>query len=226
MLPSALEKQAAPAPSVQGWGLISYRRAWRRQLDLWRAICEGRADHTLAFCQHPPTITLGRHAPTSDVLLSRAQLERRGIELVRSDRGGRATVHAPGQAVVYPVVAVARLGLGTRAWVAMLEDAVLETLAALGIASHRRPGRPGLWTGEGKIAFVGLRIARGVSYHGLAVNVDLDVSLFDCIVPCGAASDRITSVAAHLGTQAPSADAIARRVCAAISTRIGELQRT
>ena len=155
-----------------------------------------------------------------------AELERRGIAVVRSDRGGRATVHAPGQAVIYPLVAVARRGLGARAWVALLEDTVKEVLCEFGIRGERRPGRPGLWTDRGKIAFVGLRIARGVSYHGLAVNVDLDVSLFDCIVPCGAAGDRVTSIAAILGPRAPSPETLAERVRAAISTRIGDLKPT
>ncbi len=199
---------------------MPYVEAWKRQLRLWRDRLEGRIGDTLVSCQHPPTITLGRHGPIEDVRAPDADLRRRGVRVVRSDRGGRATVHAPGQAVVYPIVALEPRGLAVRAWVDLLEECAREVLAGLGIAATRRPGRPGLWTERGKIAFIGLRVARGVSYHGLAVNVDLDVSLFDCIVPCGAAADRITSVAIELGGCAPPANEVGRALCRAIHDRL------
>jgi lipoyl(octanoyl) transferase len=176
----------------------------------------------LVIVTHPPTITLGRNAPESDILLDAETLAERGIEVVRSDRGGRATYHGPGQLVLYPIVDIRRLRLGTRAWVELLEDALLATVADFGVTGGRIAGRPGIWAAGAKVASVGLRILNGVSHHGVSLNVDLDVCAFDCIVPCGATGERITSLAI-LSEHAPTVDETADRLVGHITRRIRAL---
>jgi lipoate-protein ligase B len=205
--------------TVEAWGCVPYAEALARQLELVAARQAGTPPDTLVAVEHSPTITLGRHASAGDVLLDRRALAARGIALVRSDRGGRATYHGPGQAVVYPIVDVAARGLGAKAWVALLEDSILEVLGGLGVAGQRHPGSPGVWAGGGKIASLGLRIARGVSYHGVSLNVELDVSAFDYILTCGVAGERVTSVAAETGS-APPVNSVSSSLCRAIAARL------
>jgi len=210
--------------AVARWGRVPYLDAWERQIELGRRVAAGLAPDTLVVVEHPPTITLGRHAPESDVLLDADTLAARGIEVVRSDRGGRATYHGPGQLVLYPIVDIARLGLGARAWVELLEDALLSTLAEFEIDGARVEGRPGIWASGAKVASLGLRILGGVSHHGVSLNVDLDVSAFDCIVPCGAAGERMTSLAMLTG-RAPSLDHAADRLVAHVTGKMAEIER-
>jgi len=206
-------------PRLEAWGRLDYATAYERQLALAAAVADGSVADTIVTVEHPPTITLGRHASASDVLAGEAERASRGIVVVRSDRGGQATYHGPGQAVVYPIVDIARLALGPRSWVCLLESVLIETLADHGVRGVLIEGRPGIWTGGAKIASIGLRVVRGVSYHGVSLNVELDVSGFACIVPCGSAGERITSLAAE-GVRAPTVkqasatlvDAIARRL--------------
>jgi lipoate-protein ligase B len=208
--------------AVERWGEVRYREAWDRQVELGQRVADGTAANTLVVVTHPPTITLGRNAPESDILFDAEALTERGIEVVRSDRGGRATYHGPGQLVLYPIVDIAGLGLGARAWVGLLEDALLATVAEVGFTGGRISGRPGIWAAGAKVASVGLRILNGVSHHGVSLNVDLDVCAFDCIVPCGAAGERITSLAILSG-HAPTVDETADRLVGHITRRIREL---
>ncbi len=108
------------------------------------------------------------------------------------------TFHGPGQLVGYPILRLRDRGLGPTEYVRLLEETVILTLARFGIDSGRSPGRPGVWTSLGKIAAIGVRIERGVSLHGFALNVDTDLSRFDAIVPCGLADTSVTSMAQHL----------------------------
>jgi len=204
---------------IERWGRVGYAEALERQLALWRRRLDGTAVDTIVEVEHPPTITLGRNAPASDVTVPADELSRRGIDLVRSDRGGRATAHGPGQIVVYPIVAIAERGIGVRSWVCALEGAVLEILDGVGIAGRRIAGKPGIWAGEAKIASIGLRVARGVSYHGISLNVGLDAGPFDCIVACGVPGERITSVSQEAPEAAPR-ERIADNLCRAIAAKI------
>ncbi|HET9062145.1 MAG TPA: lipoyl(octanoyl) transferase LipB [Candidatus Binatia bacterium] len=211
---------AAPAwPKVERWGRVAYAEALRRQLALAADVETGRAPDTLVEVEHPPTVTLGRHAPETDVLLAPDARATRGIVVARSDRGGKATYHGPGQVVVYPIVHLGRLGLGVKAWVCLLESALREVLASYGLQGKLSERRPGVWVNGAKIASIGLRVVRSVSYHGVSLNVGLDVSGFDCIVPCGSAGERITSIAAER-SPAPAADEVAARLTATIAGRL------
>ena len=119
-------------------------------------------------------------------------------------RGGETTFHGPGQLVAYPILALRPLGIGARAYVEALEDSMVAVAGAYGVAAHGRvPGRTGVWVGERKLGAVGVRISGGVTTHGLALNVDTDLSAFDAIVPCGAPDKSVTSLAAEVRSPEP-----------------------
>ncbi|HYC54417.1 MAG TPA: lipoyl(octanoyl) transferase LipB [Candidatus Binatia bacterium] len=219
MADAALAIQAAPR--VERWGVVGYEAALARQLELHGRRLEGQVADTLVVVEHPPTITLGRHAPSDDVLADASELRRRGITVARSDRGGRATYHGPGQVVLYPIVSIEELGIGVRDWVCLLEGALLDTLADYAITGERHAGTAGIWTSQGKIASIGLRIARGVSYHGVALNVSLDASVFDCIVTCGVGAERVTTISAMTGTSV-SCEQASERLIAHTTRRMQE----
>jgi lipoate-protein ligase B len=211
-------------PKIERWGSVGYEEALARQLEVVAAVESGAAPDTLVEVEHPATVTLGRHAAEEDILLTPADRAARGIEVVRSDRGGKATFHGPGQVVVYPIVHLGRLGLGIKSWVCQLESSLRDVLAAYGLKGELMEGRPGVWVHGAKIASIGLRVVRSVSYHGVSLNVGLDVSGFDCIVPCGSAGERITSIAAER-SPAPAAEEVAARLTAAIAARLRALAR-
>ncbi len=212
-------RQGQNGLSIERWGRVDYQSAWRQQLRICQQRRAGTRGDTLVVCEHPPTITLGRHAPAQDLLIGSAECHSRGIGVARSDRGGRATYHGPGQLVVYPIVDLSGRGLGVAAWVGLLEEALIATVAAHGLSGQCRQGQPGIWVGGAKIASIGLRISRGISYHGVSLNCDLDVSAFDCIVACGAADGRMTSLAAE-GARAPGVDAAATTLIEELSRRL------
>jgi len=220
--PAAVEPGAL---RIEHWGVVAYDEAFRRQLELHARRVAGEVPDTLVVVFHPPTFTLGRHAPAGDIVAGEAELAARGIAIARTDRGGRATYHGPGQVVLYPIVSIEELGIGVKDWVCLLESALIDTLAEYGIGGHRRAATAGIWTGEGdaagKIASLGLRIARGVSYHGVALNTGLDASFFDGIVTCGVRGERVTTIAEVTGRR-PDDDDVARRLAGHVERRIRE----
>jgi lipoyl(octanoyl) transferase len=200
------EETRVPSPAITAhWlGRIGYRDAWDLQKALARARAEDLVGDQLLLLEHPAVLTLGRSADESHVLAPPALLEARGIELLRVERGGEVTYHGPGQLVAYPIVRLADRGLLLRPFVRALEAALIETCAAFGVAANRRDGHPGCWVDpEGafprKIGALGIRIERGTSYHGIALNVDVDLSDFRLIDPCGMPGLDSTSIARELG---------------------------
>ncbi len=133
----------------------------------------------LWLLEHAPVYTMGLKGA------GRAHLPIGGIPVVQTDRGGDMTYHGPGQVVVYLLLDIARRGLGIKALVHLLEQSVIDVLATLGVAGTRRPGAPGVYVGDAKIAALGLRVRNGATYHGLALNVDADLAPFRAIDPCG-----------------------------------------
>lgn len=178
-------------------GLMPYLAALSAQEKTLERVASGDVGEILCV-EHPPVITLGRHADTRHVLLSDEELKQRGIEVVRTDRGGEATCHNPGQMVIYPILPLGLLGIGVREYVDMLEQAVIDTLAELGVIAARDAQYPGVWIGSNKICAIGIRIKRRVSMHGIALNVSNDLGLFQTIVPCGIQQRGVTTLA-HLG---------------------------
>lgn len=181
-----------------GWtwlGRLGYQDAWDLQEALRARILAG--DDTaerLLFVEHDPVITLGRGAGGASVLASPEELARRGVALVRTSRGGDATVHGPGQLVIYPVV---RLAGGVVRHVEAVAGAIVDELAARGIGNAAwRRDPAGVWVGDAKIAACGLHIRRRVAIHGFALNVTTaPLALFALIVPCGLVGSRVTSMA-------------------------------
>jgi lipoate-protein ligase B len=227
-------------PVIEHWGEVPYAEALARQLELHARRLAGTAHDTLVLVSHPATFTLGRQAPEADIVLDQAELARRGIAVARSDRGGRATYHGPGQVVLYPIVAIAELGLGVKDWVCLLESALIDTLADYGVEGHRQPGTAGIWTTtaggnvedardpaheteRAKIASLGLRVARGVSYHGVALNTGLDASVFDCIVTCGVRGERVTTIERATGKR-PDDSEVGEKLASHVIRRLRDVR--
>jgi lipoyl(octanoyl) transferase len=199
-------------------GRIGYREAWELQKELVAQRAEGAIGDRLLLLEHDPVLTLGRQADEAHVLASPRELRRRGIEVIRVERGGEVTYHGPGQLVGYPIIRLGDRGLLLRPLVAALEAAMIETSARLGVEAFRRDGHPGCWV-EGdrgrpdrKIGALGLRIERGVSYHGIALNIDPDLRDFELIDPCGVPGLVSSSIAEELGRSAepPTTAAVER----------------
>lgn len=171
----------------------------------------GRAPDTLLVLEHPPTITLGVRANPAHILVPAEELARRGVAVVQSDRGGDATYHAPGQIVGYPILKLSQHGGDLGRYVRGIEETIIRTLAAYGVAGERVGGLTGVWVdgGRAKICAIGVRLsAAGVTSHGFALNVRPDLAGFAQIVPCGISDRGVTSLARLLGAAAPDEDAV------------------
>jgi len=183
----------------------------------------GLRPDTLLLLEHPPTITLGRRATAADVLWDEARLRQRGISVVRVGRGGRATVHGPGQLVGYPIVRLSRGGRGVRHFVCALEGMLLDVAASFGVSAERRAGHPGIWVGDRKLASIGIEVRRGVSRHGFALNVDTDLEPFSAIVPCGVPGLRFVDLSRAAGAEVQMT-AVIGEVVRAWRARFGEIE--
>lgn len=199
-------------------GRVPYGEA----LAIQRAIHARTDADYLLLLEHPDTYTLGKRADPSHVL---ASAETVGAELVATDRGGDVTYHGPGQLVGYPVGNLAVSPAGLRdvvAHVRRIEDALVLALAEFGLAGERVEGRSGVWIDNDKIAAIGVRVARGRTMHGFALNVDCDLTMFGHIVPCGLTDAGVTSMAAQLAT-APPMHAVVDAVTRAWARIVGAL---
>lgn len=215
---------------VRWLGRIDYREAWVLQKRLVDERVTGAIGDTLLLLEHPPVLTLGRQASADHVRATPDELDRRGIELIRVERGGEVTYHGPGQLVAYPIVALARQGILLRPFVRALEGALIDTCGALGVDAGRRDGQPGCWVDvDGarprKIGALGLRVERGVSYHGIALNVTVDLTAFELIDACGLPDVESTSIARELGRSddppsTASVEAAGRLFAAALDDRL------
>jgi lipoyl(octanoyl) transferase len=187
-----------PAPVIRRLGLVEYEPTWRAM----QRFTEERAAATpdeIWFLEHPPVFTLGVNA-------SRAHLLAPGdIPVVHVDRGGQVTYHGPGQLVVYPLVDLRRAGVAIREFVTALERGVIDLAAQFGIGAECRRSAPGVYVDGRKLASVGVRVRRGGSYHGLAVNVALDLEPFRRINPCGYQGLQMTQLAELGGPRTVSA---------------------
>jgi len=175
-------------PTVEAMREFTARRVADTPDELW-------------LMEHPPVYTLGlgadaAHGPRADS----------GIPVLRVERGGQVTYHGPGQVVLYALVDIARRALGVREFVAMLEQSVIDLLAEHGLRAARTPGAPGVYVDGAKIAALGLRVSRGRSFHGLALNVDVDLAPFAAIDPCGYPGLRVTRLR-DLGVEQSCAEA-------------------
>ncbi len=199
---------------------MPYQAAWALQEAAHAEVVAGGPER-LFLVEHAPVITFGRRAGVEKNLLASAEtLASRGVEVVQSDRGGDITFHGPGQLVAYPIIRLNDHGLSVGGYVHALEDAVIHTLADLGVSAGKDACAVGVWTQDGdvsaKLCAIGVRIRRGVSLHGLALNVTTDLSFFNLIVPCGLQCRAVTSLQKLLGKDAPPMtvvkEALTRRI--------------
>lgn len=199
------------APVLRWLGRVDYEPTWRAMQRIVDARGPAARDEVW-FLEHPPVFTLGMNSRPEHLLGTG------DIPVVQIDRGGQVTYHGPGQLVVYPLLDLARAKLGVRALVEGIERAIVATVAGWGIEARGRRDAPGVYVGPRKLASVGLRIRRGCSYHGLALNVAMDLEPFRRINPCGYAGLEMTQVS-ELGGPADLgvvADALAPRLLTAL----------
>lgn len=180
-------------------GVVPYRQAWDVQKRLQsERMADERAD-TLLLLEHPPVYTLGRNSLEQHILVSSDELARRGATVERIERGGEVTYHGPGQLVAYPIIKLQGAERSISRLVDNLEQAIIDTLGSYGIGGERLPDQRGVWSGGCKIASVGLSVKRWVVMHGMALNVDMDMSYFALINPCGHPETVMTSMKQILG---------------------------
>lgn len=210
----AMAAPVIPAARIRRLGRVEYEPTWRAMQRFTEERTAGTPDE-IWLLEHPPVFTLGANA-------SRAHLLAPGdIPVVQIDRGGQVTYHGPGQLVVYPLIDLKRLGLGIRDFVTALERAVIGLAAQFRIAAEGRRGAPGVYVGGEKLASIGVRVRRNGSYHGLALNVALDLEPFSRINPCGYQGLKMTQLAALGGPRSvwECADALEPHLRRALAMR-------
>jgi len=197
---------AAGDRATVDWGRTHYRSARHWQEHLVAQRLAGEIGDTLVFTEHEPVYTLGvRPGADRHLLWNEAELARRGIEVVATNRGGDITYHGPGQVVGYPIVSLAaRKDL--HAYLRFLEQVLINALGGLGLAAGRSAGQTGIWLGRRKIAAIGVAVKRWVTFHGFALNVNNDLAPFAGIVPCGISDAAVTSLRQELGRDAEPAE--------------------
>jgi lipoyl(octanoyl) transferase len=185
--------------TVERLGTVAYQPTWELQDELAEQRRSRRIGDRLLLVEHFPVYTIGRGGDAANLLASPTRLRELGAEFIRVDRGGDITFHGPGQLVAYPIVEL-RDPLDLRRYVRSLEEAVIATAAAFDVAAGRLDGLTGVWVdGNRKLAAIGVRVRRGVTTHGLALNVNTELRWFAEVVPCGIADKEVTTLAHELG---------------------------
>ena len=203
-------------------GLISYSEAWEYQQKLFdEALTKKTAgeevQNKLLFCEHPHVITLGKSGQENNLLLTKEKLKEKGVEYFHIDRGGDITYHGPGQLVVYPIFDLDSFDIGLKKYIHRLEEVIIQLLEDYGIKSERMEKGTGVWldlddTNARKICAIGVRSSRFVTMHGLALNVNTDLSYFSLMNPCGFIEKGVTSIERELGNGSIEMDVIKNRV--------------
>ncbi|MFV0346528.1 MAG: lipoyl(octanoyl) transferase LipB [Bacteroidales bacterium] len=192
-------------------GLCDYKEMWSYQQKVHDSVKSKKlesgkptSDHEIIFVEHPHVYTLGKRGDEHNLLVQEAYLEQLGAQLFRIDRGGDITYHGPGQLVCYPIIDLEFFKMGVKAYVDFLEESVIRVLSQYSIIASRKAGATGVWldvgsVGARKICAIGVKVSRGVTMHGLALNVNTDNSYFQHINPCGFNSNGVTSMEKELG---------------------------
>lgn len=190
-------------------GLIEYSEAWKYQEELFEELLDAKRNalsksNHLLFCEHPHVFTLGKSGSDSNLLINNTALQQKGVSFFRTNRGGDITYHGPGQIVGYPILDLEAFGIGIRAYIELLEEAIIILLQEYGIEASRLHGASGTWLDVGtpgarKICAIGVRSSRYVTMHGFAFNVNTDLAFYDFINPCGFVDKGVTSMEKELG---------------------------
>ena len=184
---------------IRDCGLGDYRETLELQQRLVEQRRQNQIEDTVLLVEHRPVITLGVRQDANALLVEREKLAEKGIDVVEIRRGGGVTAHNPGQIVIYPILNLQELRLGVSEYIRTLEQIGIELLTMLGVKSQRRKGFPGLWVDNRKIASIGVRVSRQITHHGMAININNDLSIFDYIVPCGLEDVEMASVLNETG---------------------------
>jgi lipoic acid synthetase len=179
------------------WGLLDYETALSRQSKLVGKRLGGQAGDCLILVEHPPVVTIGKSGSYEDLLLSEDQIRAKKVGLYFVDRGGNATCHGPGQMVAYPIMKLEQKDL--QLYVRTLLDTIAAVLRSYGLEPELKKGDPGIWVRCKKIASIGIAVNQWVTCHGVALNIDNDLSLFNCIIPCGHEGEIMTSMKKEIG---------------------------
>lgn len=174
--------------------MVEYGEAWEFQKLLLESRISGKIEDLLILLQHPPTFTFGRRYKEANLLSNREYYENNGFAVYRTDRGGLATYHGPGQVVGYPILKMDRYTNDYYRYLRMLEQVMIETLSDCGVQAQRNEGYTGVWVDRAKIGFIGVRIALGYTMHGFSLNINNDLRPFTYITPCGIQGVTVTSL--------------------------------
>ena len=180
--------------------MVEYVEAWELQKALLEARISGKMEDCIILLQHPPTFTFGRRYKEGNLIANKEYYETLGFAVYKTDRGGLATYHGPGQIVGYPIIKISTYTKDYYQYLRMLEDVMIRTLIDFGIAARRNEGYTGVWVDNAKIGFIGVRMSFGYAMHGFSLNVNNDIFPFSYITPCGIQGVKITSVQELLNT--------------------------
>lgn len=180
--------------SILDLGIVPYEEAFELQKKMARRRIEGEIGDHLLLLEHPPVITVGRNAGLENILADSQFLEKEGISVIQTDRGGDVTYHGPGQLVGYPILNLKKMRSDVQWYVSQLEESIIETLQNFSIQATRVKGMRGVWVEGYKIASIGVRISKWVTHHGFALNVNTNLSHFELIRPCGLVGVKMTSM--------------------------------
>jgi len=188
-----------PGCQVSWLGKVDYRRAFDLQKRIWQNILDHTSSDRLLLLEHPPTLTIGISGKLDNLLVTKEELERQGVSLYFTDRGGDITYHGPGQLVAYPIIDLAVHGKDIHRYIYNLQEVIIRTLADFSIKARRDTSYVGVWVEEEKIAAIGVAVHKWITTHGFALNVNTDLDYFKLINPCGIRDKRVTSVNQLLG---------------------------
>ncbi|GAB2227663.1 hypothetical protein Droror1_Dr00009490 [Drosera rotundifolia] len=203
-------------------GTVNYLDALKLQEKLVADRKAQMIPDTLLSLQHPPTFTLGKRRTDHNLLIPESELINMGAQLHYTQRGGDITYHGPHQAIFYPIVSLRDVGIGARAYVEKLELTMIELAALYGVqACGGRKGETGVWVGQRKIGAIGVRIQSGITSHGLAFNIDPDMSYYKHIVPCGISDKEITSLRRESNSELPDDEVIHEQLVSCFARQFG-----
>ena len=204
---------------IQNWGIQKYNIAWSKQEQLLQSIIDikksnrslrkiKKTPNYLIFLEHHPVYSIGKSGDQGNLLIDNSILAERGIDYIKTNRGGDITFHGPGQLVVYPILDLDNFFTDIHKYLRNLEEVIIHTLSDFGIKGQRSPGETGVWLDidtpyARKICAMGIRASRWVTMHGFALNINTDLSYFDSIIPCGISEKSVTSMRKEVGKEIP-----------------------
>lgn len=187
------------ATELRDLGFMGYHQAHELQLEcVAKQLSDEAWSEVILITEHPPVFTLGRKGNLTSLIRTKVDILAEGIDIIHTERGGDITFHGPGQLVVYPIINLRRRNTSVTDFIIMLEDIMLRTSKDLGVAATRDKRNRGIWVGDNKIGSVGIRVRHGITFHGLALNVNLSLTPFQWIEPCGLAGVGVTSLEKQL----------------------------